>query len=804
MSEHTSPTQFFPACTCGNRGPVNHQVLVRIVNLRTARRLVPIVLACLSLLWCLAAVSPIAPGAQPKRKPARAAKQRKPAPPDPAILTLDRIFAGREFDGQPLSVKWCEEGPGYFALEKSKEGGRDIVWYDTESGRREVLVEAAELMPPEQSEPLRIEGYQFSKNRAYLLIYTNSKRVWRYRTRGDYWVLDRTSGQLWKLGGTEAEPSTLMFAKFSPDARYVAYVRERSIYIEDLRDGKIRAIAPAESENIINGTFDWVYEEEFSLRDGFRWSPDSRSIAYWQLNTTGVRRFPLVNNTDSFYPRVSWFAYPKTGQQNSICRVGVVRLDTGRTQWMNVPGDQRDNYIARMDWADGSDELVLQQFDRRQQTNRVMLARAADGTVRTVLTETDEAWVDVHDELFWFDQGRQFTWLSERDGWRHLYLGARAGGEPKPVTSGRFDVIELLRLDEKAHWAYFIASPDNPTQRYLYRVRLDGTGLERLTPKNQPGTHSYSISPDARWAVHSYSRFGVPPLVDLIRLPDHQRVRVLADNKQLRAKVARLKQQPPEFLRVDIGDGVLLDGWCIKPPGLDPKKKYPLLIYVYGEPAGQTVRDSWGGKGYLWHLMLAQRGYVVMSFDNRGTPAPRGREWRKCVYGRIGVIAPQDQAAAVRVSLKERPYLDPQRVGVWGWSGGGSMTLHAMFKYPDLYQTGISIAPVPSERYYDTIYQERYMGLPSENVEGYRQGSALNYARNLKGNLLIIHGTGDDNCHYATTERLINELIRHNKRFSMMAYPNRTHSIRERKNTTRHLRTLMTDYLEKNLPPGPR
>jgi len=758
----------------------------------------------LAVCWALVATSQIARCAPPKRKPPRAAAQQKSAQPDTTLLTVDRIFASREFDGEHVSARWCDDGPGYLVLERAKGGGQDIVWYDPAGEQREVLVGAAELVPPNESEPLRIEGYRFSRNRAYLLIYTNSKRVWRYNTRGDYWVLDRTSGQLWKLGGPDAKPSTLMFAKFSPDARYVAYVRERSIYVEDLRDQTIRAIAPAESKNIINGTFDWVYEEEFSLRDGFRWSPDSRSIAYWQLNTTGVRQFPLVNNTDSFYPKVRWFAYPKTGQQNSICRVGVVRLDTGRTQWMKVPGDPRDNYIARMDWAANSDELVLQQFDRRQQTNRVMLADVADGSVRTILVETDEAWVDVHDELFWFDRGRRFTWVSERDGWRHLYLGSRSGDELKLVTSGRYDVIRLLKVDEKGGWAYFLASPDNPTQRYLYRIGLDGNGLERLTPANQPGAHSYAVSPDCRWAIHTYSRFGVPPVVDLVSLPDHKRVRLLAANKKLRARVARLKQQPPELFRVDIGQGVQLDGWCIRPPDFNPKKKYPLLIYVYGEPAGQTVRDAWGGKGYLWHLMLAQRGYLVMSFDNRGTPAPRGREWRKCVYRRIGVLAPQDQAAALQAVLKQRPYIDPERVGIWGWSGGGSMTLHAMFKFPDLYKTGISIAPVPHERYYDTIYQERYMGLPSENVEGYRLGSAINFARNLKGDLLIIHGTGDDNCHYATTERLINELIKHNKQFSMMAYPNRTHSIREGKNTTRHLRQLMTDYLLEHLPPGPR
>ena len=276
-------------------------------------------------------------------------------------------------------------------------------------------------------------------------------------------------------------------------------------------------------------------------------------------------------------------------------------------------------------------------------------------------------------------------------------------------------------------------------------------------------------------------------------------MRVLADNRAVRESLAELKRPQLEFLRVDIGDGVQLDGWCIQPADLDPNKKYPLLIHVYGEPAGQTVLDRWGGSNELWHWMLAQRGYVVMSFDNRGTPAPRGRAWRKSVFHQIGILAPQDQAAAVSAVLRDRPYLDASRVGVWGWSGGGSMSLHALFKYPQLYHTAISIAPVANERYYDTIYQERYMGRPGDNPEGYVQGSAINFAHQLEGNLLLIHGTGDDNCHYQTTEMLINELIRLDKPFAMMAYPNRSHAIREGQNTTLHLRRLMTRYLDQNL-----
>ncbi|MCZ6794157.1 MAG: DPP IV N-terminal domain-containing protein, partial [Planctomycetota bacterium] len=539
------------------------------------------------------------------------------------------------------------------------------------------------------------------------------------------------------------------------------------------------------------------------LRDGFRWSPDGSAIAYWQLDTAGVREFPLVNNTDSLYPRITRIQYPKVGEVNAAGRVGVVSVAGGPTRWLEVPGDPRNHYIARLEWV-GPGELVLQQLNRLQNTNRVMLADAGSGQVRTVFTDRDDAWIEVVDEMEWLSGGERFTWVSERDGWRHAYVVSRADGEARCVTPGDYDVTRLLRVDEEGGWVYFLASPENPTRRYLYRTSIDGGPPERVTPPDARGSHSYQISPDGRYAIHRASSFGVPSTVELVTLPGHDRVRVLEANERLRERVEKLARHAVEFFRVDIGDGVELDGWCMRPPDFDANRKYPLLVHVYGEPAGLTVLDRWGGSGYLWHLLLTQRGYVVMSFDNRGTPAPRGRAWRKSIYRQVGVLAPRDQAAAVRKVLETRLYLDRERVGVWGWSGGGSMSLNAIFKFPDLYHTAMSVAPVPNQRYYDTIYQERYMGLPADNVEGFREGSPINFARQLRGDLLLVHGTGDDNCHYQGTEALVNELVRHNKPFTLMAYPNRTHSIREGTNTTLHLRSLLTRYLLAHLPPGPR
>jgi dipeptidyl-peptidase 4 len=724
--------------------------------------------------------------------------------PDPSRLTVERIFGDHEFEPEHVKVRWLGDGQGYVSMDPSTDaaGGRDLVRHDPRTGEPTVLVPASALIPPGADAPLPIDDYAFSSDQARLLIFTNSQRVWRTNTRGDYWVLDRSSHELHKLGG-DAPPASLMHAKFAPGGLRVAYVRSNNIYVEDVRDHKITQLTSSSSPDVINGTFDWVYEEEFSLRDGFRWSPDGLAIAYWQLDTTGVREFPLVNNTDSLYPRINPIKYPKVGETNAACRVGVVAAAGGETRWLNVPDDPRNHYIAFMEWAGNSNDIVLQQLNRHQDTVRVMLAHQNSGSVATVLTERDNAWVDLQDKLHWIEDGKEFLWMSERDGWRHVYrVGRQRGSKPVLITPGEFDVIDLLAVDQKSSWVYFTASPDNPTQHYLYRVHLDGSGRERVTPTNQPGSHDYQISPDANWAIQRSSRFDKVPTTTMVALPTHESTRILSDNKSLKDKIDGLKKGRTEFFRVDIGAGIALDGWCILPPDFDSNRKYPLLVHVYGEPAGLTVLDRWGNSNHLWHVMLAQSGYIIMSFDNRGTPAPRGRAWRKSVYHQVGVLAPKDQAAALKEVLRTRPYIDQSKIGIWGWSGGGSMSLNAIFKYPDLYKTAIAVAPVANQRYYDTIYQERYMGLPGENVEGFTQGSPINFAHQLKGNLLLIHGTGDDNCHYHATEALINELVRHNKPFSMMAYPNRSHAINEGRNTTLHLRELMTRYLKDNLPPG--
>jgi dipeptidyl-peptidase-4 len=483
----------------------------------------------------------------------------------------------------------------------------------------------------------------------------------------------------------------------------------------------------------------------------------------------------------------------------------VIGSDGGDIRWMKTPGDPRNTYLVSVDWTGDSREIFMQHFNRLQNTLTVLAGDAASGNVRSVLTEKDDAWVDLDlPTLTWLDGGKRFLWVSERTGWRHAYSVSSDGKDVRPITKGEFDMISVQAVDQPGGWLYYYASPTNATQRYLYRSKLDGSGpSERVTPASDNGGNSYNISPNRRWAVQTSSSFGKPSKISLLDLSNGTVARTIVDNAALQTKLDKLQKGPHEFFRVDVGDGVALDAWMMKPPNFDPSKKYPVLFYAYTEPAGQTVTDTWQGANYLWFLMLTQEGYIVASVDNRGTPAPRGRQFRKSIYRKLGVQNSADQANAAKAIIAKNTFIDPARVGIWGWSGGGVATLNAMFRYPEVYKMGMSVAPVADNRYYDTIYTERYLGLPKDNPEDYKNAAPITFAKNLKGDLLIVHGTGDDNVHYQGTEILFDALIAANKPFTMMAYPNRTHGISEGEGTTVHLFSLLTRYLKEHLPATP-
>lgn len=712
------------------------------------------------------------------------------------ILTLFTYFSFAQRGGS----NWTADGNGTYQVEKNA-----IVKVDFKTKAKETVVPAEWLKPAGASQAFNVRSFAFSDDFNSVLIFTNTQRVWRYDTRGDYWVLDVKTKALKQLGKSLPETS-LMFAKISPDGSKAAYVSKNNIYVEDLKSNAIKQLTHGKGK-LISGTFDWVYEEEFNCRDGFRWSPDSKSIAFWEIDANTIRDFYMINTTDSIYAYTVPVEYPKVGETPSACRVGVITVADGKTTWMKVPGDSKQHYIPRMDWAENSNELILQQLNRKQNHSKLFYANAKTGEAKAFYEEKDNAWVDVRTSWVgseggwrWLAGNKEFLWISEKDGWNHIFRVSRDGKNETLVTKGDLDVISPLAIDEKNGLIYYTASPFNATQKYLYRSRLDGKGeAERVTPAALEGTNNYQITPNGLFATHSFSNYYTSPLSETISLPDHKSIND-AESILKKFDPSKKAQSNVEFFKVTTPEGVEMDGWMAKPKNFDPSKKYPVLFYVYGEPASQTVADRFGiASNRMYDGDMAADGYIYMSVENRGAPAPKGREWRKSIYRKIGIINIDDQAAACKKIIETYPFVDASRIAVHGWSGGGSSTLNLLFKYPDLYQTGISGAAVTNQLTYDNIYQERYMGLPQENLEDFVEGSPVTHAKNLKGNLLYIHGTGDDNVHYQNAEMLINELIKHNRQFQFMPYPNRNHGVREK-----HLNTLFTNYLKQHSPPGAR
>ncbi|MDX8567272.1 DPP IV N-terminal domain-containing protein [Elizabethkingia sp. HX XZB] len=698
--------------------------------------------------------------------------------------------------------QWTPDGNAYYSFTKNGIEVVDLV----NSGKNQPFLPKEALIPTGSSTPLNVQSFQVSPDGNNLLLFANTKRVWRVNTKGDYWVFNKNSKKLTQLGKGLPEAS-LMFAKFSPDGKKVAYVSKHNIYIEDLANNKLNKITNDGTDRMINGTFDWAYEEEFGAKDGFRWSPDGSKIAYWKLDANGTKNFLMINNTDSLYSFTIPVEYPKVGENPSGCSIWFYDLSTNTTKKANIEDDEVQHYIPRMEWVLDSKSIILQQLNRKQNQSKIILANASTGASKAIQSESDPAWIDVKtmwndgdpSGWDWINNGKEFLWLSEKDGWRHIYK-IDMNGKETLITKDAFDVIKPEFFDVPNKLIYFSASPKNAAQEYLYKVSLDGGKAERITPEAYTGSNKYTISPNGKLAIFNNSSVDGVSAGTVISLPDHKEL--VTAKRSAKADPAKSKA---EFFQITTQDGVTLDGWVVKPKNFDPTKKYPIVFTVYGEPGSQTVTDNfYTGWNSLYIGDMAQDGYLYVSLENRGTPAPKGREWRKSVYRKIGQLNIRDQAMGAKALFAKWPYIDTSRVAVWGWSGGGSSTLNLLGQYPEIYQTGIAIAPVANQLFYDNIYQERYMGLPQENREDFVKGSPLAYAKNLKGNLLLVHGTGDDNVHYQNTEVYINELVKYNKQFQLMSYPNRTHSISEGEGTSLHLATMFTKYLKEHCPPGGR
>ena len=714
----------------------------------------------------------------------------------------------------PNDVVWNESETGYFTIKDN-----NIVLVSTRGKEDKVILSSSQV------NNLEIESFSFSQSKNKILIFTQSVKVWRYNTRGDYWVYDFKKNEIQKLG-RNMSGSSLMFAKFSPNERFVAYVsKEKSesgirnsstsvnIYLESLDDRTIKKLTSSNgTKKLINGTFDWVYEEEFGCRDGFIFNEDGTRIAFWQIDANQVRDFYMINNTDSIYSYTIPVEYPKVGEDLTPARIGVINLTNEEITWMKIPGEQNKFYLPRMTWMPGRNDLMIQQLNRKQNHSKIYIANANNGSTELLMEEKDEAWVDLRSswpyqvQAGWkfINNGKEFLYTTEKDGWSHIYRFDITNKTEYLVTKGNYDVVKPLAYDEKNESVYFIASPENPTERYLYKTSAKGDGkLIRVTPDVLEGSHNYQISTKAKYAFHSFSNYFTRPMQAIVSLPNHK---FINENQNMIEKydLEKKKDHPLEFFEITTIDDVTMEGWIVKPKNLDKNKKYPVLFYFYSEPAGQTGVNRYGaGNNGLYDGNLGEDGYVYVTFDGRGTPSPKGRAWRKAIYRNIGRINVRDMAMGAKAVFEKYEFIDTSRVAVHGWSGGGTATLNCLFQYPEIFHTGIAVAAVANQLTYDNIYQERYMGDPKESYQDYVDGSPIKYAKNLEGNLLYIHGTGDDNVHYQNAEMLANELIKHKKIFYMLSYPNRSHGIRE-DGAYPHVRLMFTDFLRKNCPPGGR
>ena len=714
----------------------------------------------------------------------------------------------------PNDIVWNENETGYYSIKNN-----NIVLVSTRGKEDKIILSSTQI------NNIEIESFSFSQSKNKILLFTKSVKVWRYNTRGDYWVYDFNKNQVQKLG-REMSSSSLMFAKFSPDENFVGYVsKEKSesgfrnsstsvnIYLENLENREIKKLTSSNgTKKLINGTFDWVYEEEFGCRDGFIFSEDGSRIAFWQIDANQVRDFYMINNTDSIYSYTIPVEYPKVGEDLTPARIGVINLIDEKITWMKVPGEQNKFYLPRMTWMPGRNDLMIQQLNRKQNHSKIYIANSNNGETELLMEEKDDAWVDLRSswpyqvQAGWkfINEGKEFLYTTEKDGWSHIYRFNISSKSEYLVTKGDYDVVKPLAYDEKNEMVYFIASPENPTERYLYKTSAKGNGsLNRVTPNVLEGSHNYQISTKAKYAFHSFSNYFTRPMQAIVTLPNHK---FINDDQNMIKKfdASKKEEHPLEFFQITTVDDVTMEGWIVKPKNLNKNKKYPVLFYFYSEPAGQTGVNRYGaGNNGLYDGNLGDDGYVYVTFDGRGTPSPKGRAWRKAIYRNIGRINVRDMAMGAKAVFEKYDFIDTSRVAVHGWSGGGTATLNCLFQYPEIFHTGIAVAAVANQLTYDNIYQERYMGDPKESYQDYVDGSPIKYAKNLEGNLLYIHGTGDDNVHYQNAEMLANELIKHKKVFYMLSYPNRSHGIRE-DDAYPHVRLMFTDFLRKNCPPGGR
>ena len=713
----------------------------------------------------------------------------------PRDLTVERIYSGPSLSGQLLrDARWSPDGELLSYL--TGNGERTEIWVvDAATGQRRVLVDAARLrdvlLPPasrgQQTGLGRLtpSQYRWAPDSQALLFIGARQIAW-------YDLESQTSRHLLPANAADAEDgATLDDAKISPDGRWVSFIRNHDIWVVGVAGGPARQLTRGGSETLLNGELDWVYPEELDLQTAYWWSPDSSKIAFLQLDESPVGIYPLVNEL-AYGGELIEERYPIAGSPNPVARVGVVPVSGGAVRWMDT-GPDKSVLLARVDWLPDSRRVAVQRLTRVQNRLDLLFADAASGRAQTVLTETDQSWINIADDFQFFAHGRRFLWSSERSGFRHLYVYDLSGEQLVQITHGDWQVEEVEGVDESAAEIYFTSTQASPIERHLYRVSLSGGDPVRLT--REPGNHGASLAPDSAHFLDTYSNAMTPPRQDLYNAGG-SRVAALAENKVAELDAYRLS--PVEFFTLPGADGTTLHASLIKPRDFDPARKYPVLVYTYGGPHVQLVRDAWQGANFLWNQMMAQKGFLIFTVDNRGSSG-RGHAFESAILRRFGEVELADQLAGV-AWLKRQPYVDGDRVGIWGWSFGGYMTCLAMLRAGDTFKAGFAGAPVTDWRYYDTIYTERYMGLPQDNPDGYRDSSPVNYAAGLSGKLLVAHASGDDNVHFGNTLGLADKLVEAQKYAEFLIYANRGHGISDPAARI-HIFNRVTQFFLENLAP---
>jgi len=730
------------------------------------------------------AAQPVAARPNRARLPDRQARPRK-------ALTVERIYGSPSLSGALTEgLEWSPDGKllSYFQRTGQGADARTSLWgLDVASGKRRILLDFEKLRALLPAAPSGSAGQQTGLGRLIPQHYfwAPGSDALLFTSQGHlYWfdLKTNTSKQL-----TSGEP--VQDPKISPDGGWVSFVRQYDLWVVRVADGQETRLTRGGGEEVMNGQLDWVYPEELDLRTAYWWSPDSSQIAYLQMDERPVTKYPLVNFLSPTAP-VETMRYPKAGEANPVVRVGVVAPQGGETRWMETGGDS-SVYIARVNWLRDSRRLAIERLNRAQTQLELLLADSSSGSTRAILTERDPSWINVHDDLYFLSDDRRFLWSSERDGFCHLYLYDLNGKLLKQLTRGSWEMAQVAGVDEREGTVYFLATQKSPVERHLYKLRLADGIITRMT--HEDGSHSIRIAPDARFFVDTHSSAMTPPREDLYHADG---TFALAINENKVAELAEYGLQPVEFLAVRGADGTELNAMMIKPPDFDPARRYPVLIYTYGGPHAQIVRNAWSGATFLWHQMMAQNGYIIFGLDNRGSGG-RGHAFESYLRGRFGETELADQLAGVDY-LKSLPYVDGSRIGIWGWSYGGYMTCYAMTRAPETFKAGFAGAPVTDWRQYDTIYTERYPGRPQDNQEGYKNSSPVSDVAELRGKLLVAHGTSDDNVHFANSVELSEALIQARRNAEILIYPGRGHGITDTAARV-HLFRRVTQFFLENL-----